>query len=276
MNRKNILEIQSLSKGFTRTIKTLSGTNRQEQNWVINQLSMYVPFGKAIVLIGGNGAGKTTLFNIISGFVKPDAGSIKYSYNNVTIELARMAPHQIARKGIGRMFQDNHIFPEMSILDNMLLADDLSQLDLPFLPLIFQRKAKHEEKEKIAKVKSIFDNIFGSNNIFWEKRENPARFLSYGQQRLLGLARLFLRDYYLLLLDEPTSGVNPEVIIQIKNLIKILIKSNRTVLLIEHNLDVVYDIADFCFFMDQGRIAWWGTPKDMIGNEEIRKLYIGL
>lgn len=109
-----------------------------------------------------------------------------------------------------------------------------------------------------------------------EKKELSAGNLSYGQQRLLGLARLFMRNYKLLLLDEPTAGVNPEVIEQIKQLILNFIKNNQTVLLIEHNLEVVKDIADFCCYMENGRIALMGTPEDVIGNEEVQKSYMGL
>jgi ABC-type branched-subunit amino acid transport system ATPase component len=235
-----------------------------------------VPSGKVIALIGGNGAGKTTLFNMISGFVKPDKGSISYTTTNKIFELLDRTPHQIARLGIGRMFQDNHVFPEMSVIDNMLIADNMNLGEKPFVSLIFRKKIQRDEAVRISKVQTIFENLFGNDHPFWEKREFPAGSLSYGQQRLLGLARLFMRDYNLLLLDEPTAGVNPEVIEQIKGLIRNFTKNGQTVLLIEHNLEVVKDIADFCCFMDQGRITLMGTPEDVLGNEEVMKSYVGL
>jgi branched-chain amino acid transport system ATP-binding protein len=174
------------------------------------------------------------------------------------------------------MFQDNHVFPEMSVIDNMLIADNMNLGEKPFVSLIFRKKIQRDEAVRISKVQTIFENLFGNDHPFWEKREFPAGSLSYGQQRLLGLARLFMRDYNLLLLDEPTAGVNPEVIEQIKGLIRNFTKNGQTVLLIEHNLEVVKDIADFCCFMDQGRITLMGTPEDVLGNEEVMKSYVGL
>lgn len=271
---EDILTIKSLVKSFSRQFKNISGKDENEQYWAINQLSLSVPKGKVIALIGGNGAGKTTLFNIISGFVKSDSGSISYSINNKDIELLNMAPHKIAQLGIGRMFQDNHIFPEMSVLDNMLIAESKQIREKPFMSLIFHKRVQQEEARRKLIVQDVFNNLFKDDNHFWEKREMKAGSLSYGQQRLLGLARLFMSDYNLILLDEPTAGVNPNVIEQIKILIRNFTKNNQTVLLIEHNLDVVQDIADFCCFMDQGRITIMGTPEDVIGNDEVRKSYI--
>ncbi|MDD4236764.1 MAG: ATP-binding cassette domain-containing protein [Bacteroidales bacterium] len=272
----DILTIQSLSKGFSRQVKNSAGEDIDEQYWVIHQLFLNVPRGKVIALIGGNGAGKTTLFNIISGFIMPDSGSILYKPDGKNLELSGMSPHLITRAGIGRMFQDNHIFREMSVLDNMLVADSAYLAERPFRSLLFRNKNRKEENCRLAKAMDIFENLFVVDNPFLEKRKQPAGNLSYGQQRLLGLARLFMRNYELLLLDEPTAGVNPEVIEQIKQLILNFIKNNQTVLLIEHNLEVVKDIADFCCYMENGRIALMGTPEDVIGNEEVQKSYMGL
>jgi len=272
----DILTIQSLTKGFSRKVINSGGFDENEEYLLINQLFLNIPRGKVIALIGGNGAGKTTLFNIISGFVIPDKGSIKFGNNGNATELIGMSPHRIAKLGIGRMFQDNHTFPEMSVLENMLIANPSDSTEKPFSSLLFKKRSQENEIQKLERVEKVFNQIFGNDNSLWEKRSSPAAAVSYGQQRILGLARLFMHDYQLLLLDEPTSGVNPEVIEQIKNLIRRLSDNNQTVLLIEHNLDVVKDIADFCCYMDKGRIALMGTPADVIGNEEVRKSYIGL
>ncbi len=251
------------------------GGEDDEQYWIIKDLFLNVPRGKVIALIGGNGAGKTTLFNIISGFVKPNSGSIIFKGDGCESELLKMQPHLIAQMGLGRMFQDNHIFPEMSVLDNMLIANSLNSSENPVSALLFKKRLKRDEIKRTEKTSQVFDTLFGKGNPFWEKRSVPAGTLSYGQQRLLGLARLFMREYQLLLLDEPSSGVNPEVIEQIKILIRRFTERNKTVLLIEHNLNVVQDIADFCCYMDQGRITLMGTPADVIGNEDVRKSYVG-
>jgi ABC-type branched-subunit amino acid transport system ATPase component len=272
----DILTIQSLTKSFTRRIINSGGEDESEQYWIIKDLFLNIPIGKVIALIGGNGAGKTTLFNILSGFVTPDNGSIIYKSNDKETELIGLASQRIAQLGIGRMFQDNHIFNEMSVLENMMIANSLNSIERPFNSLVFKRKTQQEETNSLEKTQHVFKMLFGEDNPFWEKRMLPAGNLSYGQQRLLGLARLFMREYKLLLLDEPTSGVNPEVIEQIKGLVRKFSKNNQTVLLIEHNLDVVQDIADFCCYMDQGRITLIGTPSDVVGNEDVRKSYIGL
>lgn len=271
-----ILTIQSLTKGFSRKVINSGGFDENEEYFVINELFLNIPRGKVIALIGGNGAGKTTLFNIISGFVKPENGSIKFGNNGNATELIGMPPHKITRLGIGRMFQDNHTFPEMSVLENMLIANASDTTEKPFSSIVFRKQNKEIEAIKLEKAEKVFHYVFGEDKSLWEKRSSPASAISWGQQRLLGLARLFMHDYQLLLLDEPTSGVNPEVIDQIKTLIRRLSDNNQTVFLIEHNLDVVKDIADFCCYMDKGRIALMGTPADVIGNEEVRKSYIGL
>jgi len=272
----DILTIQSLTKGFSRKVINSGGFDENEEYFVINELFLNIPRGKVIALIGGNGAGKTTLFNIISGFVTPDKGSIKYGNNGKATELIGMSPHRIAGLGIGRMFQDNHTFPEMSVLENMLIANPTQSNEKPFNSLFFKKRSRENEAKKLEKAEKVFNHIFGSDSSLWEKRLMPASGISYGQQRLLGLARLFMHDYQLLLLDEPSSGVNPKVIEQIKDLIRQLSDNKQTVLLIEHNLDVVKDIADFCCYMDKGRIVLMGTPDDVIGNEDVRKSYIGL
>ncbi len=272
----DILTIQSLTKGFTRKIKNLSGDDENEQYWIIKDLSLSIPKGKIIAIIGGNGAGKTTLFNIISGFLKPDSGIIKYNNNGYFVNLTGLSPFRIANLGIGRLFQDNHIFPELSVLDNLLIADANHQGEKPFFRIIRSKIINREEEIRKERAGKIISNLFLNDLSFWDKRFQPACELSYGQQKLLGLARLLMQDYNLLLLDEPTAGVNPEIIEQIKIIIEKFAEREQSVLLIEHNLDVVKDISDFCCYMMQGRITLMGTPEDVINNEEVRKSYIGL
>jgi len=175
------------------------------------------------------------------------------------------------------MFQDNHIFQNMSVLDNMLIADSNDYGELPYTSMFRWKKNRKIEEEKIEKTKKIFEDVFGKDNPFWEKRKDQAKHLSYGQQRLLGLTRLLMGDYNILLLDEPTAGVNPSIIQQSMNIIKSFVREKcLTVFLIEHNMKVVLDIADFCCFMSYGKIAALGTPEDVIGNDEVRKTYMGL
>ncbi len=271
-----ILYIESLTKAFTSSYKDTDGGKGSEQHLIVDNLCLKVPKGKIAALIGGNGAGKTTLFNIISGFVKPDKGNIKFFGNGSEYELLKQIPEHITNLGIGRMFQDNHIFPEMNVLDNMLIADAHHLCERPFAKIFFRKKSIKKEIERTQKAKDVFIKLFGEDNDFWKKKLEPAGNLSYGQKRLLGLARLFMRDYKLLLLDEPTSGVTPETVKQIIDIIRKMTDENQTVLLIEHNIDVVKEVANNCMFMDQGRILYEGSPAEVIELDEVRKSFIGV
>ncbi len=277
MREDIILEIESLKRSFVRNIINIRGESDDERFYIIDDLNLRIPKGTVTALIGGNGAGKTTLFNIISGFMDVSEGEILFRTNGSTENITKMKPDKIAKAGIGRMFQDNHIFHGMTVLENMLVADENNFGEIPFLSFFNFKKDKKIEKDKIDKVEEIFNNLFGNNNQFWVKRFDKAGSLSYGQQRLLGLARLLMGNYKLLLLDEPTSGVNPGIIGQIKSIIRLFVtEKDMTVFLIEHNMKFVLDIADFCLFMSQGKITAFGTPEEIIGNDEVRRIYMGV
>ena len=274
---EDILQINSIKKSFVRNIIDIRGKEEDERFFIIDDLDLQVPQGKITALIGGNGAGKTTLFNIISGFMSPDSGDIMYQADNKQMSIIGLLPYKITRLGIGRMFQDDHIFHDMSVLDNMLLADADDFGEFPFISIIYNRKNKIIEQERVEKANSIFRELFGEDNPFWEKKDDPAKSLSYGQQRLLGLARLFMGNYDLVLLDEPTAGVNPQIINQILIIIRSMVEEKDvTVFLIEHNMKVVLDLANFCSFMSHGKITAFGTPEDVIGNDEVRRTYLGV
>ncbi|MDR3666074.1 MAG: ATP-binding cassette domain-containing protein [Ignavibacteriaceae bacterium] len=273
---ESILNIDSITKSFVKNIVNVHGNNEDERYFIIDDLDLLVPKGKITALIGGNGAGKTTLFNIISGFVESDSGTVLYNDKSNSINISKMKPEQIARIGIGRMFQDNHIFQNLSVLENMLIADSNTFGEIPINSFFRTKKNKEVEENKIEKAKEIFENIFGNNNSFWERKNDKAKNLSYGQKRLLGLTRLLMGNYQLLLLDEPSAGVNASIIPQIMEIIKSFVDDkDLTVFLIEHNMKVVLDIADFCCFMSHGKIAALGTPDDVISNDEVRKIYMG-
>jgi len=270
-----VLHIENLTKTFT---KTGNKRNRleNEQYTVLDELTFSVSANKITALIGGNGSGKTTLFNLISSFIKPEKGQIMF-YNGSTHVLNKLQPYQIARIGIGRLFQDNHIFQQHTVLDNMLIADD-NLFGENALHAIFKlKKLKKIEVDRIEEARNIFKDLFGNENEFWKKRNNIAGSLSYGQQRLLGLARLLMADYKLILLDEPTAGVNPKINEQIIELIKKMVQYEKcTVFLIEHNMNFVSKVADICAFMNRGKIENIGTPELVINNEYVRKTYLGV
>jgi len=277
MNNDTILYIDSIRKSFVRNIVNIRGKNEDERFYVLEDVDLMLPKGKITALIGGNGTGKTTLFNIISGFFKADEGKIEFKPNGKLTNLTNLQAYKIARLGIGRMFQDNHIFQNMTVMENMLIADENFFGERPFESIINYKKSRNQERQRTEKAEKIFSDLFGNENPFLKMKDDKAKNLSYGQQRLLGLARLLMGDYKLLLLDEPTSGVNPVIIDKIKEIISYFIeKENMTVFLIEHNMSFVLDVADFCHFMSKGVIATGGTPEDIIGNPEVRKTYLGI
>ncbi len=273
----NILEIQSVSKSFVRNIINVRGQSADERFLIIDDLDLMIPRGKITALIGGNGAGKTTLFNIISGFMHPDRGHIFYYNNGSKKELIGEEPHRITKMGVGRMFQDSHIFPEMTVLENMLIADADDFGEKP-LRVIFQfNQMKKTEQTRIQKAEAVFQDVLGENNDLWAKRFSLAGSLSFGQQRLLGLARLFMGHYDLVLLDEPTAGVNPAIIEQIQHIIRRMVREQKmTVFLIEHNMKVVLELSEYCSFMSHGKITAFGYTSDVIGNDDVRKTYLGI
>ena len=178
-----ILDIQSVSKSFSKG-KSKNGNDRQFS--IIDKLNLSVEKGKITTLIGGNGTGKTTLFNMISGFLDIDAGEIIFN-NGKTTRLTPMPAHLREQQcGIGRLFQDNHIFNELTVLENMMIAHEDDFGELPFQVLFKRKRYKTLEKQRKEKALRIMEMLFGENNKdIIEKRSHLAKNMSYGQQRLL-------------------------------------------------------------------------------------------
>ncbi|RLE39001.1 ABC transporter ATP-binding protein [Candidatus Woesearchaeota archaeon] len=220
--------------------------------------------GSIVGLIGPNGAGKTTVFNLITGFLKPDRGNIIYRRKNIT----NMPPHKIAQLGIGRTFQIIRLFPQLTVLENMLLA--IPSNDSLFTSALQFRVVAKEQKENIEKAMELLK--FVGLDI---KVNALAQNLSYGQQKLLEIARVLALDADLLLLDEPASGVNLTLLKKIAGLIKNMRKSGKTILLIEHNMDFVMKICDKVIAMDHGKEIAYGTPKQIQKNKLVLDAYLG-
>jgi len=252
---------------------TLSFTGGKNSFKILDDLNLNVQKGKITALIGGNGSGKTTLFNIISGFQKDFGGAVVFNDDNIS----KCPPDKIARRGIGRLFQGKLLIQDLTLLENMLLASDDSTGETP-LSNLFNRKNIHKkEKEKEQKAIGILNRLFGDNNKYIAMLHCLGSEFSYGEQRLISLARLFMGDYSLLLLDEPTAGVNPIYIDTIRQIVlKMVADSKTTVLLIEHNMPFVNGIADHCAYVDDGRIECEGLAEDVLNNQEVKNSYLGL
>jgi len=217
-------------------------------------------------LIGPNGSGKSTLFNIISGFYRKDKGKIFFRGKKIE----GMEPHDIAMLGIGRTFQISEIPEKMTVLENLLLAPKRQVgegvLNVFFRPL----KIKKENEKYLKEAYEILDliQLYGLRN---EYAEN----LSGGQKKLLSLGRILMSDPALLLLDEPTAGVNPtlikDLIVAIKNLRD---EKGVTILVVEHNMKVISEICDSVIVLDFGKKIAEGTPEDIQKNEMVLEAYL--
>jgi branched-chain amino acid transport system ATP-binding protein len=259
-----ILSIEDVKKTYSKEYINLLGKTEKEIFYVLDNLSMQILNGKITALMGGNGSGKTTLFNIICGYYPLNSGKINYFFKNKIIDLAKVPSYKMASYGIGRMFQGTHIFRNMTVLENMMIADNNTFGELPFSSLFRQKKTTEIEQKRELAAKEIFENLLKEDNPLWQKRYDFAGSLSYGHQRILALARLFMNDHLnLILLDEPCAGVNPDVSEILKDIIIRLRDSGKTILLIEHNLDFIRDTADYCYYLENGKIVNQGKFVDI-------------
>jgi ABC-type branched-subunit amino acid transport system ATPase component len=223
--------------------------------------------GRVTGLIGPNGAGKTTLFNIINGFLRPDAGEVRLADRRID----RLEPFQVARLGVGRMFQDTRVLAKLSVLENVMLAARAQPGENPLRVFFTPGTARAREAKIRAEAERCVDYVglgaFG---------RCCAEALSYGQQKLLTLARLLAGQSDVLLLDEPTAGVDPGFVPTILKLLRELAQGGKTVVIIEHNMTTVLQACDWVFFMDEGRITSFGLPSEVLDDPSVRSAYLGL
>jgi len=249
-----IIEVKNLSKSFG-GVKALDDVN--------------IAFEKNMItgLIGPNGAGKTTLFNIISGIYKPDCGEVKFK--NMNIE--KLPAHKISQLGIGRLFQDIRIFRKLTALENVLVAFPNQVGEKFYEPIIKRNKFLKSEKNNIQKAEELLDFVG-----LKDYKNTLAENLSYGQQKLLSIARLLALDAEVLLLDEPASGIHPYFIEKICNLIKDLLKMGKTVIFTEHNMNVVLEIADWVYLLNEGKVIAFGLPQEVLEDKITKEVYLGV
>ncbi len=248
---------------------------RNEVFNLLNGVNFTIAEGEITALIGGNGTGKTTLFNIISGFERHYSGRVEYRGRDIS----HLPPHRIARMsnddGIGRLFQGRQLMGSLTLLENMKLASFDGTGESPFGSIFNSRRIRMAEKQKEQQAVEILKRIFGQDNKYLDMLHQKASQLSYGEQRLIAMARLLMGNYHLLLLDEPTSGVNNVYIETIKQIINDMVEQEgRTVLIIEHNMPFVRDISQNCLFLADGRIARKGSPTDVLSDSEVLKNYL--
>jgi ABC-type branched-subunit amino acid transport system ATPase component len=234
--------------------------------------------GRVTGFLGPNGAGKTTLFHLISGDLIPDAGDITLfdEDNGQSIDLVHLQRHRMAALGIGKLYQDIKIFDHLSVLDNVVVGLFTDKEKSPFWIFSHLVGGKRTIREYEEKAIAALEFVGLSQELGQDIYYKSARELSYGQQKLLSFARLMGRDFDILLLDEPTAGVNEFLVKKLETFIKEMARAGKTVAVIEHNVKVLEKVADFIYFMEDGRIEFFGKADHILNNQEVRQRYIGM
>ncbi|MFH1480949.1 MAG: ABC transporter ATP-binding protein [Pseudomonadota bacterium] len=227
---------------------------------VLLDVNMEVVEGERHAIIGPNGAGKSTLFNLITGYYKPSQGRIFFNGRDIT----KRPIHKIARMGLSRSFQIINIFPMMTVYQNVRNAI-ISKFNRRFNWFSFL-----DRSEEIRREGDKILELIGMTDV----RDVLASELSYGRQRQLELALTHARDPVLMMLDEPTAGLDVEETREFVQLIK-EVTEGKTLVVVEHDMDVVFGLADRITVLNYGKILITGTPDEIRDNEDVRKAYLG-
>lgn len=218
----------------------------------LTDISMTVDTGELVVLLGANGAGKTTLFNAISGLVKPTGGDIRFEDKH----LNGMKPSAVVSSGVVQCAEGRKLFPQMSVQQNLMMG------------AYVHRRDREGNKKRLNEVLELFP-------ILEDKANQPAGSLSGGQQQMVAIGRAMMSRPRLLMLDEPSLGLAPLVVRQMFETIRQINSLGTTVLLAEQNAFAALKIADRAYVMENGRLVMEGDREAMLGNEDVRKAYIG-
>jgi len=232
----------------------------------LQDCSFTVERGRITCLVGPNGAGKTTIFNVITGFLRPNAGSVSFQGTS----LDGLKPQAIVAAGIARTFQNLRLFADLTALDNVVVALPSQSGEEPlaaiFRPLHVARAQGRRREEAIR----ILEHVGLA-----DRAAEFVRNLSYGEQKLLTVARGLATGAELLLLDEPASGLSAGALEQIMRLLRRLQSEGKTLLVVEHNTRVVQQIADDVLFLHQGHLMARGTPEQIISDPALAEIYFG-
>jgi branched-chain amino acid transport system ATP-binding protein len=232
----------------------------------VNDVDFFIYPNEIVSLIGPNGAGKTTTFNAVTGFLPTSAGSITLEGE----ELARLKPHQIAEKGITRTFQITSLFPHLSVLQNIRTARHLQEKETLWDALFNTRRKCRVEEETLGRTLGIL-NFLGLGG----KKEKIAGSLPYGEQRLLEIGIALAANPKLLLLDEPSAGLNATETRGMEELIQRIRAKSVTILLVEHDMKLVMGISDRIIVLNFGKKIATGRPDEIKANPEVIRAYLG-
>ena len=227
----------------------------------LDSVSLSVREGTIKGLIGPNGAGKTTLFNIISGFERADSGEVLFE----GLEISGMEPYERVKFGLVRTFQLTKVFGNLTVLENVMVSKKVPN---SYSGILNEIRAHDRE---LAPRSMEFLELVGLGG----RKDTLARDLSYGQQKLLDIARALATEPKVLLLDEPFAGVNPKVVRNIKDKIKEIREEGHTILIIEHNLSAVMELCDSVAVLDYGRKIADGEPEEVRRDRDVIEAYLG-
>ena len=234
----------------------------------LNAVELSVPAGQVVAVIGPNGSGKSTLFNVITGLTPANGGAIRFNGE----DLLGLPPHQILRRGVARTFQNIRLFTNLSVLDNVLIGQHARLKTGPVAAVLRPPATRQEE---VAARQWAVDIISVFGNRLLPRINQTVGHLSYANRRRVEIARALASRPRILLLDEPTAGMNPAETLELAEQIKSLHALGLTILLIEHKLDVVTRLADKVVVLDHGEKIAEGTPDEVRRNEDVLRAYLG-
>jgi branched-chain amino acid transport system ATP-binding protein len=245
----NILEIRGLVKNFGKLA-------------AVAQVDLDFQEGEFTSIIGPNGAGKTTLFNLVTGKFSPSSGTIMFNGKEIT----GLTPYQISRIGIGRIFQITNLFPELAVYENIKVSVLTRRKETSKMFTLTKNRSEADlETERILEIIGLT-----------EKKDSLCDSLSHGDQRLVEVGVALATDPVLLLLDEPTAGMGPEETDRMVQFVRALPEKQKvTILLVEHDMSVVFSVSERIVVMHQGAVIADGRPDEIRRNEKVREAYLG-
>ena len=248
---------------MSETERLLEGENVTKQFGgftAVDDVDFEIRRGEIVGLIGPNGAGKSTLFNCITGAMEPEAGNIRFDGDDITAR----PEHRIAQSGLIRLFQEVRVYDDMTLYENVLVSRDHSTESAVDMFRQYDDETHRRAEELLREID------------LWDMRTDLAGTLSYGQQKLVEFAMTLMADPELLLLDEPAGGINPTMIQHMLQYINDANqKRNKTLFVIEHNMDVIMEISDRIYVMGSGDVIAEGEPAEIRQNKRVRGAYLG-